>query len=147
MGASKSRRAFGRPVAKVEEAGEPSRTRTRRRKTGRAISRSRICAFAAVGVALTTVAAAPAAQAAGPSTNSLTIAYAGPSQYTSMVGGIFPNVPVTLYCWVDSTWSLGTNRWFYAAGVGYNPYSGRPAWVVGYVSASKIANQVSVRHC
>ncbi|MFF3214196.1 hypothetical protein ACFYYB_26415 [Streptomyces sp. NPDC002886] len=103
-------------------------------------------AVAATCVAMTVVVASPA-EAAGPKTNSLTNAYAGPTPSSQLIGGIWSGAPVTMYCWVDSVWSNGTNRWFRVQGAGYSPYTGRPIMAVGYVSATKVVNQIRVGRC
>jgi hypothetical protein len=115
-----------------------------RGRTGR---RWRLAAVAALGVVLAGAAAAPAQAAEPPKTNSLTVAYTAPTPYSSIVGGIWPNFPVTMHCWVDYAWAEGTNRWFYVDGAGYSPYTGRPITVHGFVSANRIKNQIRVGHC
>ncbi|MFE9560221.1 hypothetical protein ACFYM0_03855 [Streptomyces sp. NPDC006487] len=111
-----------------------------RKRAGRAI------AVAAACVAVTVAVTSPA-EAAAPKTGSLTNAYAAPTPYSQLIGGIWSGAPVTMYCWVDSVWSNGTNRWFRVQGAGYSPYTGRPIMVTGYVSATKIVNQIRVGHC
>ncbi|WP_412074952.1 hypothetical protein ACLF6K_02270 [Streptomyces xanthophaeus] len=97
--------------------------------------------------AVLTVAAATSATAASPRTNSLAAAYNSPAAPQALVGGIFSGAPVTMRCWRDGAWANGTNRWFLVEGAGYNPFTGRPAFVRGFVSANKIANQIKVGRC
>jgi hypothetical protein len=103
----------------------------------------------ALGSAVALGSAAPAA-AATPTTSVTAVAFTAPTPAAAMVGGIWRNTSVTMRCWVDNAWSnwpYRTNRWFLVEGLGYNPYSGRPMWVRGYVSANTVVNQVRVGHC
>ncbi|MEV6579775.1 hypothetical protein AB0M92_16635 [Streptomyces sp. NPDC051582] len=117
--------------------------RTRRlRRWGRAAT------VGAAGALLALTAATPAGAAtAQPKTTGLTPAYDSPFAPQALVGGIFGGWPVTMRCWRDGAWANGTNRWFLVEGGGYDPYSGRPAYVRGFVSANKITNQVKVDRC
>ncbi|XVV10836.1 hypothetical protein ACQP2X_39260 [Actinoplanes sp. CA-131856] len=108
---------------------------------------SRLFAAGVLGIALTAATVAPAQAVESPKTNSLTVAYTAPTPYSSIVGGIWANFPVTMHCWVDYAWADGTNRWFYVDGAGYSPYTGRPIMVHGFVSANRIVNQARVDHC
>ncbi|MFJ3173655.1 hypothetical protein ACIPJK_23145 [Streptomyces roseus] len=107
----------------------------------------RAAAVGAAGALLALTAATPAGAAASPKTTGLTPAYDSPSAPQALVGGIFGGWPVTMRCWRDGAWANGTNRWFYVEGGGYNPFSGRPAYVRGFVSANKITNQIKVDRC
>ena len=113
---------------------------------GRSLKRG-IAVAAALGTVLAAAAAVPATAAAQPKTNGLAVAYSEPTPYSRMVGGIWGGAPVTMSCWIDTVWVNGTNRWFKVSGAGYSPYTGRPITVSGYVSASKIVNQVGTPHC
>ncbi|MFD7080111.1 hypothetical protein ACFYXV_10375 [Streptomyces sp. NPDC002181] len=115
--------------------------------TGRLRRWGRTAAVGAAGAVLALTAAGPAGAATSPKTTSLTPAYDSPFAPQALVGGIFGGWPVTMRCWRDGAWANGTNRWFYVEGGGYNPYSGRPAYVRGFVSANKITNQIKVARC
>lgn len=91
--------------------------------------------------------AGPAAAAPPPMTTSVTNAYAAPTPYSSLIGGILSGAVVTMYCWTDSVWADGTNRWFLVTGLGWSPYSGRLTSIHGFVSATRIKDQARVGHC
>lgn len=91
--------------------------------------------------------ASPAAAAPPPVAIGGSVVMSSPTPYSSLVGGFFFNTYIAEYCWTDYGWSYGTNRWFYISGPGYDPYSGRPTWVSGYISANRVFQQVAVRHC
>jgi hypothetical protein len=105
-------------------------------------------------VAVLTVAAtaglgslALSASADAATSSGTTLVYSAPSPHSAWLGGIFNGTPITMRCWIDSTWTNGTNRWFRIEGLGYNPRTGRPNFFNGYASASTITNQNAVPHC
>jgi hypothetical protein len=103
-----------------------------------------------LGAASTTAlaaAAAPASASTFPETVGTTVAFSDPTPYSPMVGGYFGHTIVAMYCWTDSAWSYGTNRWYLVEGPGFNPYSGLPELITGYVSANRIYNPARVGHC
>lgn len=114
------------------------RVRTRLRKT--------VVVLALCGAGLGAT-AGPAVAAPPPTTTSTTNAYAGPTPYSSLVGGILSGAVVTMHCWTDNVWADGTNRWFLVTGLGWSPYSGRLTSIHGFVSATRIKDQARVGRC
>jgi hypothetical protein len=104
-----------------------------------------VVAFGAVAMMI--LSAVPAFASTPPSAIGTTIAYDSPTPYSGMVGGYWNGTSLAMYCWTDNVWSNGTNRWFLVGGTGFDPYSGLPEFLVGFVSANKVSHQVRVGHC
>ena len=98
----------------------------------------------AISLAATMAMASPASAAY---TTRSAVVYAGPSHFTYAYGLVLSGRYVRMNCWVDSIWSLGTNRWFHISGWGWNHRTGRAAPMSGFVSANLIRQQTRVRHC
>lgn len=108
----------------------------------------KLAVIASGGVIALVMSAAPASAATlPPSAIGTTIVYDAPTPYSEMEGGYWNNTSLAMHCWIDNTWSHGTNRWFLVGGFGFSPYSGLVEYLVGYVSANQVNHQIRVGHC
>jgi hypothetical protein len=92
---------------------------------------------ALAGVASTLLMCATAASASASYCNRSTCDLStGPS-----TSGIYFQMPsgtaITMLCWTDNQWYLGTNRWFKISTI----------YGTGYTSAAEVSAQTSVGHC
>jgi hypothetical protein len=127
-------------------------TTTRRVSLFYTLKRRFLVAFSALAlIPVTLLAGAGTASASAsnglPYVTSFSDLFSSPNPYSNFNGGAFSGETVSMICWTDSAWSLGTNRWFYVAvGIGVAP-DGALAPIAGYVQATRVANQATVRHC
>jgi hypothetical protein len=91
--------------------------------------------------------ASPALAAGAPEAKGGAIVMSAPTLGSTLEGGFLWNTYITTFCWTDSGWANGTNRWFRMQGPGYDIRSGQPAWLTGYISANSVFNQITTPHC
>ena len=102
------------------------------------VKRTVAAVVVAAAVAGAVMTSAPVASAFGPSYCNRSSCDLASKPSTGTIYFQMPRATaMTMICWTDTQWYLGTNRWFKVS----TPYGD------GYTSANEVSNQTRVGHC